>query len=58
MSESTENSSPTSDRLPIEERSDRSLLRRLRRGEDDAATALYLRYAHRLRALDPMRAAL
>lgn len=36
---------------PLEERSDRSLLRRLRRGEDDAATALYLRYAHRLLAL-------
>lgn len=35
----------------MEERSDRSLLRRLRRGEDDAATALYLRYAHRLLAL-------
>jgi RNA polymerase sigma factor (sigma-70 family) len=38
-------------RLPLEERSDRSLLRRLRRGEDDAATALYLRYAQRLLAL-------
>jgi RNA polymerase sigma-70 factor (ECF subfamily) len=36
---------------PLEERSDSSLLRRLRRGEDDAATALYLRYAHRLLAL-------
>jgi RNA polymerase sigma-70 factor (ECF subfamily) len=36
---------------PLEERSDRSLLRRMRRGEDDAATALYLRYAHRLLAL-------
>jgi RNA polymerase sigma-70 factor (ECF subfamily) len=31
--------------------SDHSLLRRLRRGEDDAATALYLRYARRLLAL-------
>jgi RNA polymerase sigma-70 factor (ECF subfamily) len=31
--------------------SDRSLLRRLRQGSDDAATALYLRYVHRLRAL-------
>jgi RNA polymerase sigma-70 factor (ECF subfamily) len=31
--------------------SDRSLLRRLRGGCQDAATALYLRYAHRLRAL-------
>jgi RNA polymerase sigma-70 factor (ECF subfamily) len=31
--------------------SDRSLLRRFRSGEEDAATALYLRYAERLRAL-------
>ena len=31
--------------------SDRSLLVRLRKGEQDAATALYLRYAQRLRAL-------
>jgi RNA polymerase sigma-70 factor (ECF subfamily) len=31
--------------------SDRSLLRRLRGGSGDAATQLYLRYAHRLRAL-------
>src|SRR5574341_751939 len=31
--------------------SDRSLLRRFRRGEEDAATLLYLRYADRLRAL-------
>ena len=31
--------------------SDRSLLRRLRAGSDDAATQLYRRYAHRLRAL-------
>src|SRR5687768_13844274 len=31
--------------------SDRSLLRRLRGGCQDAATALYIRYAHRLRAL-------
>lgn len=35
----------------LAEKSDRSLLRRLRRGEDHAATALYLRYAHRLLAL-------
>ncbi|MCP4194856.1 MAG: sigma-70 family RNA polymerase sigma factor [Planctomycetaceae bacterium] len=33
------------------ERSDRSLLRRFRGGEPDAATALYLRYADRLQAL-------
>src|SRR5262245_46308569 len=31
--------------------SDRSLLRRLRAGSEDAATQLYRRYAHRLRAL-------
>jgi len=31
--------------------SDHSLLRRLRGGSQDAATLLYLRYAHRLRAL-------
>jgi RNA polymerase sigma-70 factor (ECF subfamily) len=31
--------------------SDRSLLARLRRGQQDAATELYLRYAQRLRAL-------
>jgi RNA polymerase sigma-70 factor (ECF subfamily) len=30
---------------------DRSLLRRFRHGSEDAATQLYLRYAHRLRAL-------
>jgi RNA polymerase sigma-70 factor, ECF subfamily len=31
--------------------SDRSLLQRLRQGSQDAATQLYLRYVHRLRAL-------
>jgi RNA polymerase sigma-70 factor (ECF subfamily) len=31
--------------------SDRSLLQRLRQGSEDAATQLYLRYVHRLRAL-------
>jgi RNA polymerase sigma-70 factor (ECF subfamily) len=31
--------------------SDRSLLRRFRAGDQDAATEIYLRYAHRLRAL-------
>jgi len=31
--------------------SDRSLLRRFRGGSEDAATELYVRYAHRLRAL-------
>lgn len=33
------------------ELTDRSLLRRYRGGEGDAATALYLRYAHRLQSL-------
>ena len=36
---------------PSEEVSDRSLLRRLQRGQADAPTALYLRYAQRLHAL-------
>src|SRR5262249_542543 len=31
--------------------SDRSLLRRFRSGSEDAATGLYVRYVHRLRAL-------
>src|SRR5437016_4908755 len=35
----------------MNEVSDASLLRRLRLGSEDAATQLYLRYAHRLRAL-------
>jgi RNA polymerase sigma-70 factor (ECF subfamily) len=42
---------PPSEGRPLAERSDRSLLVRLRRGENDAATALYLRYARRLLAL-------
>jgi RNA polymerase sigma-70 factor, ECF subfamily len=35
--------------------SDRSLMRRLRQGSDDAATQLYLRYVRRLRALTEAR---
>lgn len=35
----------------MQERSDHSLLVRLRRGQQDAATQLYLRYAQRLRSL-------
>lgn len=51
MTEHSANS-PASGRLPgLGESSDRSLLQRLRRGEDDAATMLYMRYAHRLLAL-------
>jgi RNA polymerase sigma-70 factor (ECF subfamily) len=37
--------------MPDETASDHSLLRRLRRGQGDAFTLLYLRYAERLRAL-------
>ncbi len=36
---------------PTPPATDKSLLRRYRRGDDDAATELYLRYADRLRAL-------
>src|SRR5438105_836394 len=36
---------------PRGEASDRSLLRRLQAGSQDAATQLYVRYAHRLHAL-------
>jgi RNA polymerase sigma-70 factor (ECF subfamily) len=37
--------------MPEQTPSDHSLLERLRRGQDDAPTLLYLRYAERLRAL-------
>jgi RNA polymerase sigma-70 factor (ECF subfamily) len=43
-------SGPAPDR-PAEALSDRSLLRRFRSGQPDAATELYLRYAERLHAL-------
>jgi RNA polymerase sigma-70 factor (ECF subfamily) len=36
---------------PARQASDHSLLRRFRRGSQDAATQLYVRYVHRLRAL-------
>jgi RNA polymerase sigma-70 factor, ECF subfamily len=39
------------DRVTGEEPTDRSLLRRFQRGQADASTALYLRYAERLHAL-------
>jgi RNA polymerase sigma-70 factor (ECF subfamily) len=39
------------DEPPLPEVSDRSLIRRLRTGSQDAATQLYLRYANRLRML-------
>ena len=45
---------PTASSLPAaegQEASDRSLLQRLKQGSQDAATQLYLRYVHRLRAL-------
>src|SRR5580692_9156029 len=44
------NTSP-SDEPPAAALSDRSLLARFRRGSEDAATQIYLRYAERLRAL-------
>lgn len=43
-----EDLAPANSALPP---TDQSLLRRFRGGSDDAATQLYLRYAHRLRAL-------
>lgn len=46
--EETEGQPP---RPPKEEPSDHSLLARFRRGSQDAATQIYLRYAQRLRAL-------
>jgi RNA polymerase sigma-70 factor (ECF subfamily) len=42
---------PTDDSASSSASTDRSLLRRLRRGSQDAALQLYLRYAQRLRAL-------
>ena len=44
-------SDDTPEQAGIVTRSDASLLRRFRQGEQDAATALYLRYAARLQAL-------
>lgn len=42
---------------PPDARSDRSLIRRLRAGSDDAATQLYLRYAERLMQLSRQQVA-
>jgi RNA polymerase sigma-70 factor, ECF subfamily len=42
---------PTSDTYPAGEPSDCTLLSRFRKGEEDAATAIYLRYAKRLQLL-------
>jgi RNA polymerase sigma-70 factor (ECF subfamily) len=42
---------PQTGPLPGQETSDRSLLRRIQRGQADASTKLYLRYAERLLAL-------
>ncbi len=41
--------------VPREEPSDHELLRQFREGNQDAATRIYLRYAHRLRALAQAR---
>src|SRR5947209_13562448 len=46
-----EESGPVPDDRADDQVTDASLLRRLRLGSEDAATQLYLRYAHRLRAL-------
>jgi RNA polymerase sigma-70 factor (ECF subfamily) len=45
------NGSPDAPPRALADRTDSSLLRRLRGGQQDAATELYLRYASRLRAL-------
>src|SRR6478752_4543985 len=42
---------PQADPSPVAELSDRSLLRRVQRGQADASTALFLRYAKRLHAI-------
>jgi RNA polymerase sigma-70 factor (ECF subfamily) len=42
---------PEQESSEVREVTDASLLRRLKLGSEDAATQLYLRYAHRLRAL-------
>src|SRR3954469_10130191 len=42
---------PQADPIPAAELSDRSLLRRIQRGQADASTALFLRYAKRLHAI-------
>ena len=48
MAEEEQNWDPTRD---MENFADRELLSRCRAGQEDAATALYLRYAHRLQSL-------
>ena len=51
MSDSEPQSTNTEGQIPIESSSDRSLLLRFQEGSQDAATALYIRYARRLQAL-------
>ncbi|MCX7699792.1 MAG: sigma-70 family RNA polymerase sigma factor [Gemmataceae bacterium] len=51
MTEHSGNASGSDHSPNLSDPSDRSLLQRLRRGEDDAATMLYMRYAQRLLAL-------
>ena len=51
MTDAPPDDSPGLDGAPGPVPSDRSLLRRLRGGSEDAATQLYLKYAKRLRAL-------
>lgn len=47
--------SDASPSMPEDESSDRSLLRRFRKGQADASTKLYVRYANRLQALAARR---
>ncbi len=51
MAESSPENQSLPEELSVVAKTDRSLLRRFREGEQDAATALYVRYARRLQAL-------
>jgi len=51
MPERVDEARELADGLSLQDRTDSSLLRRLRRGDGDAATTLYVRYARRLLAL-------
>ena len=51
MADSRPENQSLPEELSVVAKTDRSLLRRFREGEQDAATALYVRYARRLQAL-------
>jgi RNA polymerase sigma-70 factor (ECF subfamily) len=51
MTQDSQDATAEKDVLALETASDRSLLHRFQQGDADAATQLYFRYAHRLRAL-------